>query len=135
MIRALLLMLPTLALADVTLESRNGMTPLHSEGRPIIRYLSENRLTYAANDFELSAAANFYGTQIWSKRVRDEDGWLKVDKVRFLYGAEIAYKINDNFKPYIRHTIPHDRHDKSIPDGWADTSYRLDFGFIYVNQW
>ena len=139
MIRALftslLLGLSGLASSDITVESRNGITALHSEGRPIARYLSENELTMSFSRLDVILSGNIYGTQNWRTRVNQEDGWLKVDAVRFVYGAELKYRITDGWSLYTRHVSPYDRHDKSIGDGWQDTSYRWDTGLIYKNSW
>ena len=121
--------------ADVTIESRNGMTPLHSEGRPIVRYLSENSLTLTMSDLDVILNGNIYGTQNWATRVAQEDGWLKTDAVRFQYGAEIKYWITPYWSTYVRHIMPHDRHDNTVGDGWSDTSYRMDVGFSYKRRW
>ena len=130
-----LLLLTGLAHAEVTLESRNGMTHLHSEGEPIARYLSENELTYSYNKLDFMFIGNVYGTQNWRQRVNQEDGWWKVDKIRYEYGAEIKYEVVDGFSLYTRHTMPVDRHDRSIGDGWDGTSYRWDSGIIYKRKW
>lgn len=121
--------------ADVTLESRNGMTTPHSEGRPIVRYLSENSLTYSVSDWELIANGNIYGTQNWAKRVNTEVGMYKTDAVRYEYGAEIRYWIVPFLSAYARHTMPIDRHDGIVGDGWNDTSYRMDVGVVYKRRW
>lgn len=123
------------AVADVTLESRNGMTSLHSEGSVIARYLSENKLTYSNEDFDFTLLGNIYGTQNWERRVHQEDGWLEVDAVRFEYGADLKYKVSDNWSLYTRHTMPVDRHDASEGDGWTRMSYRWDSGVIYKYTW
>ena len=133
--RFIFLIVPSLAIADVTLESRNGITTPHSEGRPIVRYLSESSLTYTVNDWDFIATGNIYGTQNWRKRVNQEDGLLKTDAVRVNYGAEIKYWIAPDISVYARHTMPIDRHDRSVGDGWADTSYRMDVGFVYKRRW
>jgi len=127
----ILTLLSRMASADVTLESRNGMTTPHSEGRPIVRYLSENSLAYSVADWEFLAMGNIYGTQNWAKRVNKEDGLYKTDAVRFNYGAEIRYWIIPELSTYVRHTMPIDRHDSSVGDGWSDTSYRMDVGIVY----
>lgn len=127
----LLSALTSFAFADVTIESRNGVTAPHSEGRPIARYLSENEFTFSYDKVDFIVTGNIYGAQNWRKRVRNEDGMFKVDAVRYQYGAEIKYNFNDNWSLYTRHITPHDRHDKTVGDGWNDTSYRWDSGFIY----
>ena len=121
--------------ADVTLESRNGITALHSEGEPIARYLSQNTITYSYNKFDFILLGNIYGTQDWWVRVKKEEDSYKVDAVRFEYGAEIHYEVNDNWKFYTRHTMPVDRHDTSVNDGWDKLSYRWDSGIIYTYTW
>ena len=130
-----LLLLTGLAHAEVTLESRNGMTHLHSEGEPIARYLSENELTYSYNKFDFMFIGIVYGTQNWAQRVNREDGWWKVDKVRYEYGGEIKYEVVDGFSLYTRHTMPINRHDRSVGDGWQGTSFRWDTGIIYKRKW
>lgn len=126
----------SVASAELTLESRNGVTTPHSEGRPIVRYLSENSLTYSVADWEFVATGNIYGTQNWRKqRVNNEDGMYKTDAVRFLYGGEVRYLIAPSVSTYIRHVMPIDRHDRSVGDGWNDTSYRMDVGIIYKRRW
>ena len=123
------------ALADITVESRNGVTAPHSEGRPIARYLSENTLKFSHSDLDVTLIGNVYGTQNWTKRVSQEDGMLKTDAVRFEYGAEIEYHLTDGWSIYTRHTMPVDRHDRSVGDGWHDTSFRWDSGIIYTHTW
>lgn len=126
-----LLLFSSLAWSEVTIESRNGVTTPHSEGRPIARYLSENELTFSYDKIDVVLMGNIYGAQNWRKRVKQEDGMFKVDAVRYEYGAEIKYNFSDNWSLYTRHTMPIDRHDKMIGDGWNDTSYRWDSGVVY----
>lgn len=128
---ATLLLLSGSLMAQTSIESRNGITHLHSEGMPIARYLSENRLAYTRGGLGVTLLGNIYGTQNWLKRVNQEDGWLKTDAVRFEYGAEIKYKVADGLQIYTRHTMPIDRHDKSVGDAWNLHSYRWDSGLIY----
>ena len=123
------------SLAEVSIESRNGITSLHSEGEPIARYLSENELTFSKGDFDFLLIGNVYGTQNWKQRVNQEDGWLKTDAVRFEYGAEIKYHISDSWSLYTRHTMPVVRHDRSVGDGWHLESYRWDSGVVYKHTW
>ena len=124
-----------LASAELSLESRNGMTHLHSEGQPIARYLSENRLSYTKGSATVTLLGNVYGTQNWAERVNKEKGWMKVDAVRYEYGAEIEYEMVNGFSLYTRHTMPVDRSDTSIGDGWNLHSYRWDSGFVYRKTW
>ena len=126
-----LILISSSAFSEVSLESRAGITTPHSEGRPIVRFLSETNFTYRYDDFEVSLMGNIYGTQNWKQRVNQEDGLLKVDAVRFEYGADIRYWATNNFALYVRHTMPVDRNDKTIGDGWSDTSYRMDVGVFY----
>ena len=131
----ILILIPFSLSAETSFESRSGITTLHSEGMPIARYVSENKLTHSAGDFDFALIGNIYGTQDWVKRVANEDGWLKVDAVRFEYGAEIKYRLSDGLQLYTRHTMPVDRHDASVGDGWNLHSYRWDSGFIYKASW
>jgi hypothetical protein len=117
--------------SDTIFESRNGVTAPHSEGRPIARYLSENTLAFSMESLRIILTGNIYGTQNWRQRVNQEDGMFKTDAVRFEYGAELQYSISNGWFVYTRHISPHDRHDKSVGDGWNDTSYRWDSGLIY----
>lgn len=119
------------AVADVSLETRLGVTTPHSEGRPIVRFLNETTLTYTYKDLEATLIGNVYGTQNWRNRVNKENGLLKVDAVRFEYGADIKYWVVPTFAVYMRHTMPVDRNDKTVGDGWSDTSYRWDVGVVY----
>lgn len=120
--------------ADVLLETRAGVTTPHSEGRPIARFLSETELTYTYKSFEATLIGNIYGTQNWRNRVKNENGMFKVDAVRFEYGADVKYWVLPSLAAYARHTMPIDRHDKSIGDGWHDTSYRWDVGIIFRKE-
>ena len=113
----IILILASSAHAEITIESRNGMTGLHSEGRPIARYLSENDLTFSFDKVDVTLTGQIYGTQNWLKRVSQEDGWTKVDAIRFQYGGEIKYHLSEDFSIYARHIMPIDRHDNTVGDG------------------